>query len=61
MIQSEIDTCECVVCVKMMLGLSTHEPHFALLREEVRFGGKESQKRWVWSGQNVIANFFSFV
>ena len=31
----------------MMLGLSTHEPHFALLREEVRFGGKDSQKRSV--------------
>ena len=29
-----------------MLGLSTHEPHFALLREEVRFGGKESKKRY---------------
>ena len=27
-----------------MLGLSTHEPHFSLLREEVRFG-KKSQKR----------------
>lgn len=29
----------------MMLGLSSHEPHFSLLREEVRFGGKKSQKR----------------
>ena len=28
----------------MMLGLATHEPHFSLLREEVRFGRK-SQKR----------------
>ncbi len=28
----------------MMLGLVTHEPHFSLLREEVRFGRK-SQKR----------------
>ena len=28
----------------MMLGLATHEPHFALLREEVRFG-KKSKKR----------------
>ena len=27
-----------------MLGLSSHEPHFSLLREEVRFG-KKSQKR----------------
>lgn len=30
----------------IMLGLTTHEPHFALLREEVRFG-KQSQKRSV--------------
>ncbi|XP_063418054.1 5'-3' exoribonuclease 1-like isoform X2 [Mytilus trossulus] len=29
----------------MMLGLSTHEPHFSLLREEVRFGGKKDNKR----------------
>ncbi|KAK3589531.1 hypothetical protein CHS0354_041655 [Potamilus streckersoni] len=30
----------------MMLGLATHEPHFSLLREEVRFGGrKEKNKR----------------
>lgn len=28
----------------IMLGLTTHEPHFALLREEVRFG-KQAQKR----------------
>lgn len=28
-----------------MLGLTSHEAHFALLREEVRFGGKKSQ-RW---------------
>ena len=32
-----------------MLGLTSHEPHFSLLREEVRFGGKDSQKRWVIS------------
>lgn len=32
------------VCVQMMLGLATHEPHFSLLREEVRFGRK-TQKR----------------
>ena len=35
-----------LLCSQMMLGLSTHEPHFALLREEVRFGGKESKKRY---------------
>ncbi|RXN27877.1 5 -3 exoribonuclease 1 [Labeo rohita] len=29
----------------IMLGLTSHEPHFSLLREEVRFGGKKSQKR----------------
>ncbi|XP_052760032.1 5'-3' exoribonuclease 1-like [Mya arenaria] len=28
----------------MMLGLATHEPHFSLLREEVRFGGKSKQR-----------------
>ena len=25
----------------MMLGLVTHDPHFSLLREEVKFGGKK--------------------
>ncbi len=25
-----------------MLGMCTHDPHFSLLREEVRFGGKKS-------------------
>ncbi|KAK7158949.1 hypothetical protein R3I94_005324 [Phoxinus phoxinus] len=29
----------------IMLGLTSHEPHFSLLREEVRFGGKKAQKR----------------
>ncbi|XP_072560134.1 5'-3' exoribonuclease 1 [Paramormyrops kingsleyae] len=29
----------------IMLGLVSHQPHFSLLREEVRFGGKKSQKR----------------
>ncbi|XP_076018261.1 5'-3' exoribonuclease 1 [Genypterus blacodes] len=29
----------------IMLGLTSHELHFSLLREEVRFGGKKSQKR----------------
>ncbi|KAJ7395556.1 hypothetical protein BTVI_154292 [Pitangus sulphuratus] len=28
----------------IMLGLTTHEAHFALLREEVRFGGKKAQR-----------------
>ncbi|KAL4221730.1 5'-3' exoribonuclease 1 [Mactra antiquata] len=27
----------------MMLGLATHEPHFSLLREEVRFGGRKDK------------------
>ncbi|TMS09737.1 5'-3' exoribonuclease 1 [Larimichthys crocea] len=30
----------------IMLGLTSHEPNFSLLREEVRFGGKKSQKRF---------------
>ncbi|XP_074653880.1 5'-3' exoribonuclease 1-like isoform X2 [Tubulanus polymorphus] len=29
----------------IMLGLTSHEPHFSLLREEVRFGGKESKNK----------------
>ncbi|KAM9322764.1 5'-3' exoribonuclease 1 isoform 2-T2 [Pholidichthys leucotaenia] len=29
----------------IMLGLTSHEPNFSLLREEVRFGGKKTQKR----------------
>ncbi|MEE6500656.1 hypothetical protein FKM82_003869 [Ascaphus truei] len=29
----------------IMLGLTSHEAHFSLLREEVRFGGKKNQKR----------------
>ncbi|XP_054839659.1 5'-3' exoribonuclease 1 isoform X2 [Eublepharis macularius] len=28
----------------IMLGLTSHEPNFSLLREEVRFGGKKSQR-----------------
>ena len=28
----------------IMLGLCSHDPHFSLLREEVRFGGKKSQQ-----------------
>ena len=32
------------MCVQIMLGLVSHEPHFSLLREEVRFG-KKAQKR----------------
>lgn len=30
---------------QMMLGLATHEPHFSLLREEVRFGGKKDRNK----------------
>ncbi|XP_064610977.1 5'-3' exoribonuclease 1-like [Liolophura sinensis] len=29
----------------MMLGLVSHEPHFCLLREEVRFGGKKDKNK----------------
>eukprot|EP00118_Oscarella_pearsei_P002981 m.12490 g.12490 ORF g.12490 m.12490 type:complete len:1544 (+) comp24099_c0_seq1:68-4699(+) len=29
----------------MMLGLTSHEPHFSLLREEVKFGGGKKAKR----------------
>lgn len=28
----------------IMLGLLSHDPHFALLREEVTFGGKKARK-----------------
>jgi hypothetical protein len=27
----------------LMLGLCTHDPHFSLLREEVKFGGRKTQ------------------
>ena len=27
----------------VMLGMCTHDPHFSLLREEVKFGGKKTQ------------------
>ena len=35
-----------------MLGLSTHEPHFSLLREEVRFG--KAAKRLICVEKKVI-------
>ena len=35
-----------------MLGLSTHEPHFSLLREEVRFG--KAAKRLICAEKKVI-------
>lgn len=35
----------CFPRTQIMLGLTSHEPHFSLLREEVRFGKKEQQKR----------------
>jgi len=33
------------IILQMMLGLASHEPHFSLLREEVKFGGKQKGKR----------------
>ena len=29
----------------IVLGLLSHEPHFSLLREEVKFGGRNSKKK----------------
>jgi len=43
--QQCVQLCYCCVPMQIMLGLTTHEPHFSLLREEVRFTGKNSQKR----------------
>lgn len=37
--------CSLPITRQIMLGMVTHDPHFSLLREEVRFGGKNSQKR----------------
>ena len=36
-----------------MLGLATHEPHFSLLREEVRFG-RQAQKRQTNHNQDTM-------
>ena len=33
------------ITFQMMLGLASHEPHFSLLREEVRFGKQANSKR----------------
>ncbi|CAH1774576.1 unnamed protein product [Owenia fusiformis] len=38
----------------IMLGLISHEPHFSLLREEVRFGGKNNQKRATSAEETVF-------
>lgn len=38
--------CYFLCVLQIMLGLTSHEPNFSLLREEVRFGGKKSQKRF---------------
>jgi 5'-3' exoribonuclease 1 len=39
----------------VMLGLCTHDPHFSLLREEVRFGGrKNAQKRIVTAEETTF-------
>lgn len=45
----------------MMLGLATHEPHFSLLREEVRFGGKKDRnKRYACvQGKNALLSVYS--
>lgn len=45
----------------MMLGLATHEPHFSLLREEVRFGGKKDRnKRYAYvQGKNALHSVYS--
>lgn len=45
----------------MMLGLATHEPHFSLLREEVRFGGKKDRnKRYACvQGKNALHSVYS--
>ena len=42
----------------VMLGMCTHDPHFSLLREEVKFGGKKTQqKRTVTPGLNTNFRF----
>lgn len=43
---SEMPTRCSPFCAQIMLGLTSHEPNFSLLREEVRFGGKKAQKRY---------------
>lgn len=42
--------------LQIMLGLASHEPHFSLLREEVRFGGKQ-QKR----SESLTCRLFCFL
>ena len=37
----------------VMLGLCTHDPHFSLLREEVRFGGKKSASKRTVTPENT--------
>lgn len=46
----------------MMLGLATHEPHFSLLREEVRFGGKKDRnKRYACvQGKNALLSVYMY-
>uniref|UniRef100_A0A0K2UAM2 Uncharacterized protein n=1 Tax=Lepeophtheirus salmonis TaxID=72036 RepID=A0A0K2UAM2_LEPSM len=37
----------------IMLGLCTHDPHFSLLREEVKFGGRKNQNSKIVSANKV--------
>ncbi|KAH8032930.1 hypothetical protein HPB51_003884 [Rhipicephalus microplus] len=36
------------VSLQIMLGMCSHEPHFALLREEIMYGKRQNQKRFAF-------------